>query len=386
MFLQNKGEKVKKYDLLLMKINEILGFILEVAPLSLQESYDNCGLIVGDPDAQVNKVLLCIDVTEAVVNEAVNKKCELIISHHPIIFKGLKRLTPASHVERVVLLAIRNNISIAAMHTNLDNSIQGVNKKIADILGLKQQKILQPSQGILKKLITFCPESHVENVRNAIFEAGAGYIGKYDCCSFSTNGTGTFRAGNEANPFVGEIGKLKHESETRIETILPAYLTQKVIRAMVEAHPYEEVAYDLYPLENSFDSVGAGMLGNFEKSLKERELLDLVMELFGTPVLRHSPFTGKLIQKVAVCGGSGAFLLTAAMKAKADVFLTADAKYHDFFETENSILFVDAGHYETEQFTKELIADILRKKIPNFAVLFSEVNTNAVGYYFKSKS
>ncbi|MBS4059773.1 MAG: Nif3-like dinuclear metal center hexameric protein [Bacteroidetes bacterium] len=369
-----------------MNINELLNIILDVAPLSLQESYDNCGLIVGDPQSEVRKVLLCIDITEAVVNEAVEKKCELIISHHPIIFKGLKRLTPASYVERVILHAIRNNIAIAAMHTNLDNSIQGVNKKIADILGLNQQKILQPTQGILKKLVTFCPESHVENVRNAIFEAGAGQIGKYDCCSFNTNGTGTFRAGAEANPFVGEIGKMQHEGETRIETILPAYLTRKVIHAMIEAHPYEEVAYDLYPLENTFDSVGAGMLGSFEKAMSETKFLDFVMELFGTPVLRHSPFTGKLVQKIAVCGGSGAFLLPAAMKANADVFLTADAKYHDFFETENSILFVDAGHYETEQFTKELIADILRKKIPNFAVLFSEVNTNAVGYYFKSKS
>jgi dinuclear metal center YbgI/SA1388 family protein len=369
-----------------MKINELLSIILEVAPLSLQESYDNCGLIIGDPHAEINKVLLCIDVTEAVVEEAVSKECSLIISHHPIIFKGLKRLTPESHLERVVLKAIRNNIAIAAMHTNLDNSINGVNKKIADKLGLKHQRILQPTKGLLKKLVTFCPVSHVEDVRKAIFDAGAGQIGKYDCCSFNTEGTGTFRAGNEANPFIGDIGSLHHETEVRIETILPDFLTQKVIRAMISAHPYEEVAYDIYPLDNVYDSVGAGMLGTLENSLSEVGFMDLVMDVFGTPSLKHSPFTGKMVQNIAVCGGSGAFLLPAAMRAKADAFLTADVKYHDFFETENNLLLVDAGHYETEQFTKELIADILRKKIPNFAVLFSEVNTNAVGYYFKSKS
>jgi dinuclear metal center YbgI/SA1388 family protein len=308
----------------------------------------------------------------------------LIISHHPLIFHGIKKITPTGFVERALIKAIKADVAIAAMHTNLDNSAQGVNKKIADKLGLQEAKILQPVKGKLKKLVTFCPVDQAEKVRHAMFNAGAGHIGNYDSCSFNSEGTGTFKGGENTNPYVGNKGVMHFEKELRIETIVPDHLINSVTKAMIQSHPYEEVAYDIYPLDNIFDTVGAGMIGNLQQAVTEKAFLEHVSATFGTTFLRHSPFVGKKIQKVAVCGGSGAFLLKAAISAGADAFITADIKYHDFFEAENSLLLVDAGHYETEQFTKDLIADILRKKIPNFAVLFSEVHTNAVGYFTHS--
>lgn len=367
-----------------MKVKDILQILYATAPLSWQENYDNSGLLVGNPESEVHKILVCLDVTEAVVEEAIKKDCQLIISHHPLIFHGIKKLTPSGFVEKSVIKAIKADVAIAAMHTNLDNSAEGVNKKISDKLGLVGAKILQPVKGKLKKLVTFCPVAYHEKVREAMLNAGAGHIGAYDSCSFNSEGKGTFRAGDNSNPFVGSIGEIHQENEWRIETIVPDHLLAEVINAMTRAHPYEEVAYDIYPLENSFTTVGSGMIGNLEKGLTETELLQLTAKTFGINFLRHSPFTEKVIKRVAVCGGSGAFLLQAAKAAQADAFITSDIKYHDFFEAEHSLLLIDAGHYETEQFTKELIADLLRKKIPNFAVLFSEVHTNAVGYFTQS--
>ncbi len=364
-----------------MKLKEILRLLFEEAPLSWQESYDNSGLNVGDPEQEVTQALLCIDVTEEVVKEAIEKKCDLIISHHPPIFHGLKQLTPKGHVERAIIRAIKSNIAIVAMHTNLDNSLYGVNKKVADKLGLTNKKILQPQKGRLKKLVTFCPLSKAEEVRNAMFAAGAGKIGDYGACSFNLDGTGTFEAGMESNPYVGEIGKIHQEPETRIETVVPDHLLASSIQAMINAHPYEEVAYDIYPIENTYDKVGSGMLGSLKEAISETELLQLVADTFNTKVVRHTKFLGKKIQNIALCGGAGSFLLKAAKASGADAFITADVKYHEFFDADNSLLLVDAGHYETEQFTKDLIAEILRKKIPNFAVRFSEVNTNAVEYF-----
>lgn len=367
-----------------MKVQDILNIIYETAAHSWQESYDNSGIIVGNPQAEVKKILICLDVTESVVDEAIQKNCDLIISHHPLIFHGIKKITPTGFVERALIKAIKADVAIAAMHTNLDNSAQGVNKKIADKLGLQEAKILQPVKGKLKKLVTFCPVDQAETVRQAMFNAGAGHIGNYDSCSFNSEGTGTFKGGENTNPYVGNKGVMHFEKELRIETIVPDHLINSVTKAMIQSHPYEEVAYDIYPLDNIFDTVGAGMIGNLQQAVTEKAFLEHVSATFGTTFLRHSPFIEKKIQKVAVCGGSGAFLLKAAISAGADAFITADIKYHDFFEAENSLLLVDAGHYETEQFTKDLIADILRKKIPNFAVLFSEVHTNAVGYFTHS--
>lgn len=366
-----------------MKISDIIGLFEESAPLSWQESYDNSGLIIGKPDAAVEAVLLCIDVIPEVVEEAISKKIGFILSHHPLIFKGLKKITGAGPVERSVMLALSHGISVASMHTNLDNSMQGVNRKIGEKLGLNHMRILQPMEARLKKLVTFCPESHAETVRQAIFSAGAGHIGNYDSCSYNVTGHGTFRGNEASNPFAGKVGKLHVEPEERIETIVPEHLVKGVISALLSAHPYEEVAYDIYPLENKFSGAGAGMTGFFDTPLTEDELLHKLQHTFGTPLIRHSPRTGKIIKKLAWCGGSGAFLIPNAKREKADAFLSADFKYHDFFEADGNILVVDAGHFETEQFTKELMADKIREKFPNFAVHFSEVNTNAVRYFIQ---
>lgn len=364
-----------------MKIKDLLLVFTEVADLSLQESYDNSGLLIGSADTEVNRVLLAIDVTEAVIEEAIQKKCELIIAHHPLIFKGLKRISDGNLVERTVTAAIRNNIAIAAMHTNLDNIKSGVNGKLAAILEIKNTNMLSASNDKLKKLSVFCPLAHADQLRQVMFESGAGHIGAYDSCSFNTSGTGTFRGGEQTNSFVGQIGKLHQEEEIRIETIVPDYILNKVITNMLEAHPYEEVAYDIYPLDNKHNAIGSGLIGELDSPVEEVEFLKIIQQKLGTPVLKHTAFTGKKVQQIAICGGSGAFLLHKAKAAGADVFVTADLKYHDFFEADGKLLVVDAGHFETEQFTKELMAEMIRKKIPNFAALISEVDTNAVRYF-----
>ncbi len=364
-----------------MKIKDLLKSITEVADLSLQESYDNSGLLIGNSETKIEKALLTIDVTEAVIEEAINKNCSLIIAHHPLIFKGLKRIANNNPVERIVSAAIKNDIAIAAMHTNLDNIKNGVNGKLAAVLGLKNLNILSTASGNLRKIGVFCPTAQAGQVRQAMFEAGAGHIGDYDSCSFNTTGTGTFRGGDNTNPFVGQVGQLHQEAEIKIETIVPVFLVEKVIQAMKYAHPYEEVAYDIFSLDNAHNEIGAGMIGKLDQALEEIDFLNLIQEKLGTPFLRHTAFTGKKMQHIAICGGSGAFLLQQAKAAKADAFVTADLKYHDFFEADGELLVVDAGHFETEQFTKELMAELIRKKIPNFAALISEEHTNAVRYF-----
>jgi dinuclear metal center YbgI/SA1388 family protein len=366
-----------------IKIKDILQSIQEIAPLSLQESYDNCGLLIGDEESFISKVLVCIDVTEDVIKEAIQNDCTLIISHHPIIFKGLKKIVPKGPVERIVIQAISKNIAIAAMHTNLDNSNNGVNFKIAEKMKLEFTSILMAKEGLLKKIITYSPHPFADKIRKAMSDAGAGHIGNYSECSFNVSGVGTFQANETASPFVGQKHILHEEPETRIEMIVPEYHVQSVVRALIFAHPYEEVAYDIYPLENQFQSVGAGYLGMLPNELTEVQFLNFVKEIFGTGSLRHTVLTGKKIRKIAICGGSGSFLIQNAKAAKVDAFVTADIKYHDFFEVDGSMLLVDAGHFETEQFTKELIVELIRKKFPTFAVLNSEVNTNAVCYFNK---
>jgi dinuclear metal center YbgI/SA1388 family protein len=364
-----------------MKLKQILSAFDDHAPFSLQEDYDNSGIQFGDPESEVTRGLVCIDITEEIVEEAIEKKCDLIISHHPLIFKGIKKLTGRHYTERVLIEAIRSHINMISVHTNLDSVIAGVNMKLAQKIGLKDLMVLQARKGLLKKLVTFCPTDHAEKVRAAIFKAGAGVIGEYDCCSFNLDGKGSFRAGDTADPFVGEKGQIHYESEVRIETILPAWIENRVVSAMIDAHPYEEVAFDVYPLDNSFNKVGPGMIGNLSKPLSEKDFLNMIKEELGAPFLRHSEFTGKEIQKVAVCGGSGSFLRDHAMAAGADAFVTADIKYHDFFDVKNKMLMVDAGHYESEQFTKEILYEIVSKKITNFALLISDQSTNPVRYF-----
>jgi dinuclear metal center YbgI/SA1388 family protein len=353
----------------------------ELAPASLQEDYDNSGLIIGDAGREVGGCLITLDVTEAVLEEAVEKGTGLIISHHPLIFRGIRRLTGETAAERIIAGAIRRDIAIYAIHTNLDNISGGVSRALADKIGIVDPAVLKMQKGGLRKLVTFCPHSQAGQVREAIFAAGAGHIGQYDQCSFNAEGQGTFRAGEGANPFAGSVGTLHFEPEVRIETIFPSYLERKIIAALVSAHPYEEVAYDIYPLDNENPAAGSGLVGDLEPAMVETQFLQRVKSALGTPVLRHSPLSGRMIRKVAVCGGSGSFLISDAIRRGADAFVTADLKYHQFQEADGRILLIDAGHFETEQFTCGLLEDYLKKKFANFAVLISEVPVNPVNYF-----
>ena len=365
----------------MMLLKEFVETLDGEAPFALQEDYDNAGIQVGSPDQEVSRGLVCLDVTPEVVVEAIQKKCDLIISHHPLIFGGIKRITGETTQEKVLLLAIKQGIAIVSLHTNLDNVIQGVNHELGKRLGLENMRILRPAGGKLNKLVTFCPASHSGELRAALFEAGAGHIGNYDCCSFNAAGKGTFRAGEGTSPFVGKLHDFHVEPEERIETIFPVHLRQKVLTALKSVHPYEEVAYDIYPLENTWDKAGSGMIGRLKKALKPEEFLHLVKDALGTPVLRYATVGDMPVETVAVCGGSGAFLLQHAMASGAQAFITAEIKYHQFFEAAGKILLVDAGHYETEQYTKELLVELVKKKMINFALLISEAENNPVRYY-----
>lgn len=363
-----------------MKIKELISYIEQIAPLSYQESYDNAGLITGNSETEITGVLITIDTIEEVIQEAIEKKANLIISHHPIIFSGLKKITGANYVERTVILAIQNNIAIYAAHTNMDNALHGVNFKIAQLLGLVKTKQLLLSSNTHRKLVTFVPENFSEQVRKSIFEAGAGQIGQYDNCSFNQEGKGTFRASEIANPYVGIKGENHIENEIRIETIFPKEKENKVIKALLESHPYEEVAYDIYNLENKFQGVGAGIVGYLEQEIEESEFLTEVKKIFKVKCIRHTKLLGKKIKKVAVCGGAGSFLLKHAIKENADIFISGDFKYHEFFDAENKIIIADVGHFESEQYTKELFYDIVIKKFNMFACFLSEINTNPIIY------
>lgn len=364
-----------------MKINSITTHFQEIAPSALKESYDNVGLLIGNPDEDISSALICLDVTDEVMDEAVKHGCDLIISHHPLIFGGLSKITGRNAAERLVVRAIRENIAVYAVHTNLDNMLNGVNAMLCKKLGLSNTGILQALEGKLNKLVTFCPGDHADKVREALFNAGGGHIGNYDSCSYNLEGYGTFRGGENTNPFVGEKGKLHRENETRIEVIFPEYLRSKLLAALRQSHPYEEVAFDIYPLMNVFEQAGAGMIGVLDQEMGEEEFMLHVKNILGTKVIRHSALTGRRVRSVAVCGGSGAFLIGKAMAAGADVFITADMKYHQFFDADGRMLIADAGHYETEQFTKELLYNVLNEKFPTFALRISHCNTNAVHYF-----
>ncbi|MBN2697362.1 MAG: Nif3-like dinuclear metal center hexameric protein [Bacteroidales bacterium] len=364
-----------------MKVNDVTGYLEGLAPLSIQESYDNSGLQVGEPGMEVRGILISLDVTEEVVDEAFRCKCNLIVAHHPLIFKALKSITGRGSTERTILSAVRNGIAVYAGHTNFDSIDQGVNKYMAEKMGLHNLRILEPAGEMLRKLVVFVPEKYADRVRKAMFEAGAGEIGGYDSCSFNSGGEGTFRGSENTSPFAGEPGVLHHEKEIRIETIVPSTATGRVVREMIKAHPYEEVAYDIYPLENLHPKIGTGMIGELKQPMDEHDFLDRVKEAYKTGCIRHTSLIGKAIRTVAVCGGSGSFLMQKAMAAGADAFITSDLKYHQFFEAEDRLLVLDIGHYESEQFTRDLFYDLLTKKFPKFAIRLSEVYTNPIKYF-----
>ncbi len=367
-----------------MKIRDLIAEVERFAAPELQEEYDNAGLITGDAGWACTGVLCALDTTPEVIAEAKERGCNLVVAHHPILFKGLKRINGKDYVEQAIILAIKNDIAIYAAHTNLDNVLLGVNGRIAQKIGLTGTRILQPKKSMLRRLITFAPLDKAGEVRAAVFAAGAGHIGNYSDCSFNSEGVGTFTAGPGADPYVGKVGEQHQEAETKIEIVYPFYLETQVVAALVNNHPYEEVAYDIFTMDNVHYGIGAGLIGELETPLEEGDFLARLQTAFGTGAIRHTTGAGRPITRVAVCGGAGAFLIKKAVAAGADAYVTADVKYHEFFDAAGRMLLADIGHYESEQFTVDLLSELLLEKFPTFAVLKSSVNTNPVRYFLRS--
>lgn len=363
-----------------MKIKEILHTIEQLAPIPLQESFDNSGVQVGDVNQEAKGAVVCIDVTEAVLEEAIALGCNLVISHHPLAFRSFKSLTGKNYVERCMIMACKHDIVVYAAHTNLDNAAEGINLYLANLLNLQHIRILDPQKGKLQKLVTFVPHSHVDVVRNALFNAGAGNIGNYDSCSYNIIGEGTYRAGENANPFLGEIGELHTEPETRIEVVLPAYKQSEILRALISVHPYEEPAYDFYALENSWSQIGSGIVGTLPEESDEEDFLYVLKDTLHLSSIQYSKLRGQAVRDVAICSGAGAFLIPKAISYGADVFITGEAKYNDYYDVEDKILLATVGHYESEIFTKNIFFDIISKKYPTFAVYMSGFDVNPVNY------
>lgn len=364
-----------------MIVNDFIEAIEELSPSYYAEDFDNTGLLIGEKSMEVTGALITLDALESVVDEAIENRCNLIISFHPIVFSGLKKLNNKTYVERVVHKAIKHDIAIYAMHTALDNVSNGVNAMICEKLGLMNTSVLIPKPKTIKKLTTYVPKANAEEVRNTLFEAGGGSIGNYDLCSFNVEGTGTFNGNENSNPRLGEPGKTQFEKEIQINLTFSAHLQSKILKALFESHPYEEVAYEVETLENNDQHRGIGMVGELEVPLGITEVLSYIKEVFKTKVIRHSELNDRPIQRIAVLGGSGAFAIDKAKAAKADLYMTADLKYHDFYKAENQIILADIGHYESEQYTKDLIHAYLTKKFPNFALVLSNINTNPIQYY-----
>jgi dinuclear metal center YbgI/SA1388 family protein len=365
---------------LYMKLAELCSYLDSVVPLSFQEGYDNSGLQVGMPGKEISSGMISFDVTEEVIDEACSAGCDIIISHHPLIFSNIKNIDGRTHIDRILIKAIKNDIAIYSSHTNLDVFRHGVSRKMAEKLKLKKIKVLSPLKKKLLKLVAYVPESHIEKVREAVFEAGAGVIGNYDQCGFTISGTGSFRGNEETSPFTGEKGKIHFEKELRFETVLFSHLKTRVIKALLDSHPYEEVAYDIYSLENDNIEEGLGCTGELAEPLGEEDFLKLISSVFQSKGIRYSKLAGKKIRKVALCGGSGSSLLEDAIKSQADAFITGDIKYHSYFDAENRILLIDTGHFESEKFASEILYDLINKKFPTFALRFSSINTNPINY------
>jgi len=365
-----------------LQIKEIIDCIEEFAPVALQESWDNCGLLVGDSSANVTSALITLDVTESVVDEAIANGDNLIIAHHPFIFSAIKKVNGRNETERILIKAIKSNIAIYAAHTNIDITRNGVSWMMANKLGLKNSSALSKGKGLLKKLAVYVPEAHAEEVRTALFNAGAGKVGNYGSCSFNSSGEGTFYGDESTNPFIGTPGELCTQKEIKIETIFPGFLQSKIISAMLAAHPYEEVAYDILPVENRYDSIGLGVIGQLEKPIDAVDFLSIVKSTFNCQAIKYAGNTDKKVQRIALCGGAGSSLIEEAAHSGADIYITGDIKYHQFFDIGNQMIVADIGHYESEQFTKELFYEIVTNKFPKFAIRLSKVQTNPVKYLF----
>ena len=364
-----------------MKVANITQLLEQMASSYLQESYDNVGLLVGNDQMECTGILCTLDVTEDIVAEAILHKFNVIVAHHPLIFGGIKKITGKNYVEKTLIAAIKNDIAIYSIHTNLDNVLSGVNGIIADKLGLINRNVLLPKENMLRKLYTFVPTSHIDKVKQAMFNAGAGNIGEYSECSFGVKGEGTFKASENTNPFVGEKNIRHTEEEIKVEVIFPFYLQQNILKARIEAHPYEEVAYDIVNLQNSYSRIGSGLIGELKEPVEENLFMEFIKKQFGLRTIRHTALLGKPIKKVALCGGAGSFLTQKAIAAKADIYISADFKYHEYFDAEGKIIIADIGHWESEQFTIDLLTEVLQSNFPTFAVLKTKMNTNPVFYF-----
>lgn len=364
-----------------MKLKNIINEVESIYPLYIEESYDNSGLIVGDVNAEISGILLALDLNIDVINEAIKQNCNLVITHHPFIFHNIKKIIAGSDLYDHLQLIIKNNLNIYACHTPMDKSQYGLNLAVAEKMNLQNTKILKPETNLLYKLVTFCPLDYADKVRKALFEAGAGVIGDYDSCSYNVQGTGTFRAGENTNPFVGQKGQIHYEPEIRIETIFPKWLTNDIILALISNHPYQEVAYDIYPLENVHPQIGLGAIGELKNPMYLDEFLSYLKNIFSLPMIRYSNIDNKKICKVAICTGAAAELLSVAIAQNADAFLTADIKYHDFQNAANKILMADIGHYESEIIFIEKMYDFLSKKFPNFAIQKFEKSNSFIKYF-----
>lgn len=364
----------------MIKIRDVTEYLESIAPRAYQESYDNSGLLTGTASGEVKGILVTLDCTEQVVEEAIARQCNLIVAHHPIIFRGLKKLTGSNYVERTIILALKNNVAIYAIHTNLDNVPTGVNRRICEKIGLIDLKILAPKSDGLSKLVTFIPREKTQEVLSSLYQAGAGQVGNYNNCSFTSEGTGSFMPNDQANPNIGERLKQESVAETRAEVLFPSYLEEKVLTALRKAHPYEEVAYYITSLRNDNQEVGSGMVGVLKEAQEPMEFLKCLKSSMGLSVIRHTRLLQRSVKKVAVCGGSGSFLLPMAIHSGAQVYISADFKYHEFFDAEDQIIIADIGHYESEIFTKDLLQEVLTKKFPTFAINFSRTVTNPISY------
>lgn len=367
-----------------MNVGEIIKILENYAPPAFQESYDNAGLLTGNANQLCAGILCTLDVTEAVVLEAIANNCNLIVAHHPIIFSGLKKINGNNYIEKTIIAAIKNDIAIYAIHTNLDNVYNGVSKRMADKLGLQNCRILDPKTGLLKKLYTYVPIEDAEKIRSALFAAGAGNIGNYNECSFSAEGIGTFKPQQGTHPYIGKIDERSNVKEVRIEVVFPAYLQRKIVAALLAAHPYEEVAYDIIVLANEYAQVGSGIIGELPEALSEAQFLRLVQNAFHLQLIKHTPLLNKNVKKVALCGGAGSFLIKTAAAQQADFYITSDIKYHEFFDANDKLVIADIGHWESEQFTIDLLIEILQAKFTTFAVLKTKVVTNPVRYFAPS--
>jgi dinuclear metal center YbgI/SA1388 family protein len=362
----------------MVKCREIIEKIEKLAPLNLAESWDNVGLLIGDYQKEIKNIMVTLDVTLEVVKEAVEKKIDLIIAHHPIIFKPLKKITMDDYTGQMVCNLIKNDISVYAAHTNLDIAKGGLNDVLASRLQLNNVKVLKALKNVqLKKIVVFIPDGYQDAVREAMAKEGAGWIGDYSHCTFMTKGTGTFKPLEGTNPFIGKQGQVEKAEEYRLETIVPQDKVGKVIKAMLEVHPYEEVAYDIYPLEIEGEAVGIGRIGTLENEMTFSEFIKLVKNTLNIEYIKYIGNEKSIISKVAICTGSGADFISACVKQKADVYITGDVKYHEAqFAQQNGLNLIDAGHYETENIVVPFLMDYLNDTYQNKGIKIFSAQSN----------